>query len=109
MRRTILAQNQAQIMDLKPGEISAVIADPNGFFFYKVKGKSAMSVDEAREEIKATLRNQRMQDAMQAVSQSVTMTSTTAIWTRNAGPRAHDAARRDAAPAACQTGPAGPK
>lgn len=74
MRRTILAQNQAQIMDLKPGEISEVIVDPNGFFIYKVKGKSTMSVDEAHEEIKATLRNQRMQDSMQAVSQSVTMT-----------------------------------
>jgi hypothetical protein len=59
---------------LKPGDISPVLSDANGFFIYKLKAKTTMSVDEAREEIKATLRSQRMQDAMQAVSQSATLT-----------------------------------
>jgi hypothetical protein len=74
VRRNVLAQNQAQIMELKPGGISPVLTDANGFFIYKLKAKSTMSVDEAREEIKATLRSQRMQDAMQAVNQSATLT-----------------------------------
>ncbi|MGA7382694.1 MAG: peptidylprolyl isomerase, partial [Terriglobales bacterium] len=74
VRRNVLAQNQAQIMELKPGDISPVLSDANGFFIYKLKAKTTMSVDEAREEIKATLRSQRMQDAMQAVNQSATLT-----------------------------------
>lgn len=73
VRRNVLAQNQAVIMELKVGDISPVLADPNGFFIYKVKAKSTMTVDEAREEIKATLRSQRLQDAMQAVQQSATL------------------------------------
>jgi hypothetical protein len=74
VRRNVLAQNQASVMDLKPGDISPVIVDANGFFIYKMKAKSTMSLDEAREEIKASLRSQRMQDAMQAAQQSATLT-----------------------------------
>ena len=61
-------------MDLKPGQISEVIADANGFFIYKLKGKDTLPLDQAHDEIKATMRSQRMQDAMQAVQQSVTLT-----------------------------------
>ncbi|HLW87987.1 MAG TPA: peptidyl-prolyl cis-trans isomerase [Terriglobales bacterium] len=74
VRRNVLAQNQAQIMDLKPGDISPVIADPNGFFIYKMKAKSTMTLIEAHDEIKASLRSQRMQDSMQAAQQSATVT-----------------------------------
>ncbi|MFZ0285009.1 MAG: peptidylprolyl isomerase, partial [Terriglobales bacterium] len=74
VRRNVLAQNQTIIMDLKPGEISPVITDPNGFFIYKVKAKSTVPLDQAREEIKGTLRSERMQEAMEAVNKSVTLT-----------------------------------
>jgi len=74
IRRNVLAQNQAVVMDLKPGDVSQVIVDPNGFYIYKVKTKSTLSLDEVRDEIKASLRSQRMQDAMQAVTQSATVT-----------------------------------
>jgi hypothetical protein len=74
VRRTVLAQNQTSVMDLKPGEVSVVIVDLNGFFIYKMNAKSTMPVTEAREEIKATLRSERMQAAMQAVQQSATVT-----------------------------------
>ena len=74
VRRNVLAQNQASIMELKVGDISGVLADANGFFIYKVKAKDTLPLDQAREEIKATMRSQRMQDAMQAVQQSGTLT-----------------------------------
>ena len=74
VRRNVLAQNQASVMELKVGEISAVLADPNGFFIYRVKAKSIVPLEQARDEIKANLRSQRMQDAMQAVQQSATPT-----------------------------------
>ncbi len=74
VRRNVLAQNQATIMELKVGDISEVLVDPNGFFIYKVKAKSTLPLDQARDEIKATMRSQRLQDAMQAVQQSATVT-----------------------------------
>jgi hypothetical protein len=73
VRRSTLAQNQAAVIDMKPGQISEVIADPNGFYIYKLKSKDTLPLDQVHEEIKATLRSQRLQDAMQAVQQSVTL------------------------------------
>ena len=73
VRRTIMTPNQAAIMDLKPGAISEVIIDPNGFYIYRVKDKDTQTLAQVHDEIKATLRSQRLQDAMQAVQQSVTL------------------------------------
>jgi hypothetical protein len=74
VRRNVLAQNQASVMDLKAGQISEVIVDPNGFFIYKLNGKDTLPLSQAHDEIKATMRSQRLQDAMQSVQQSVTLT-----------------------------------
>lgn len=74
VRRSVLAQNQVSIMDLKVGDISGVLSDANGFYIYKLKARSVVPLDQARDEIKATLRSQRMQDAMTAVQQSATLT-----------------------------------
>ncbi len=74
MRRSMLPPAQAPVLDMKPGEISQVIADQNGYFIYKLKSKETMSSDQAKEEIKGTLRSQRIQDEMQAIQQSATPT-----------------------------------
>jgi hypothetical protein len=39
---------------------------------YRVKTKDTLSLDQAREEIKATLRSQRMQDEMRDIQDSAT-------------------------------------
>jgi hypothetical protein len=72
VRRTSLPPNQASVMDLKPGEVSSVLEDPNGYVIYRVKTKDTLSLDQAREEIKATLRSQRMQDEMRDIQDSAT-------------------------------------
>jgi hypothetical protein len=72
IRRTSLPPNQASIMDLKPGEVSSVLDDPNGYVIYKVKTKSTLPLDQAREEIKGTLRALRVQDEMRSIQDSVT-------------------------------------
>ena len=72
IRRTSLPPNQASVMDLKPGEVSSVLEDPNGYVIYRVKTKDTLSLDQAREEIKATLRSQRMQDEMRDIQDSAT-------------------------------------
>jgi hypothetical protein len=71
-RRVSLPATQVSVMEMKPGEVSPVIADQNGFFIYKLKSKGTMTVDQAREEIKGTLRSQRLQEETAAAQQSAT-------------------------------------
>ncbi len=72
IRRSSLPPNQTSVMDLKPGEVSTVLADPNGYVIYKVKTKITEPLDQAREEIKAYLGTQRLQDEMRAIEDSAT-------------------------------------
>ncbi|MGA8152843.1 MAG: peptidyl-prolyl cis-trans isomerase [Terriglobales bacterium] len=72
VRRSTLPPNQVLIMDLKPGEVSAVIADQNGYYIYKMKSKEVLSLEQAREEIKGTLRSERIQEAMKSVQEGAT-------------------------------------
>ena len=46
VRRTTLPANHQAVMDLKPGEVSEVISDPNsGHYIYKLVSKETLSVD----------------------------------------------------------------
>jgi hypothetical protein len=74
VRRNTLPPTHASVMDLKSGEVSAVIADPGGYYIYKVGTKEVEPLDKVKEEIRGTLRTQRMQEQMQAVQQSATPT-----------------------------------
>jgi len=72
IRRSSLPPDQASVMDLKSGEVSAVIADQNGFYIYKMKSKEVLPLDQAKEEIKGTLRSERIQEEMKTVQESAT-------------------------------------
>ena len=74
VRRNVLPPSQASAMDLKPGEVSPVIADQSGFFIYKLVSKGTVPLDQSREEIKGTLRSQRLQEEMKSVQESATPT-----------------------------------
>jgi len=74
VRRTSLPPDQASVMDLKPGEISPLISNPSAYLVYKVGDKDTLPLDKVREEILGTLRQQRLQDFMQAVQQPATPT-----------------------------------
>jgi hypothetical protein len=74
VRRISLPPSHAAVMDLKPGEVSAVLPDSNGYFIYKLKSKEVLSVDQVREEIKEALRTHRMEDAMSNILDSATPT-----------------------------------
>jgi hypothetical protein len=69
VRRTSLP-DQIFIMDLKPGEISSVLLDPNGYVIYRLSLKNTIPLDQAREEIKSTLRSQHMQDGIHRILDS---------------------------------------
>jgi PPIC-type PPIASE domain len=74
IRRISLPPDQVSIMDLKPREVSPIMADGGGYVIYKVKTKDTLPVDQVREEIKAILRAQQIQEEMNRIQDSVTPT-----------------------------------
>lgn len=82
VRRVSLPPSQASVMDLNPGEISMVLADPSAFVIYKVKSKDMLPLDQAREEIKVTLRAQHMQDEMRVIEDAATPTIDLSYFSR---------------------------
>lgn len=74
IRRVSLPPSEGWVMDLKPGEVSSVIAAANGYFIYKVKTKETLPLDQAREEIIGILRSRRVQDERRDILESATPT-----------------------------------
>jgi PPIC-type PPIASE domain len=74
IRRISLPPSQVWVMDLKPGEVSSVIADSNGYFIYKVKTKDTLPLDQTRAEIRGILRSRRIVDEMGDIQKSATPT-----------------------------------
>jgi hypothetical protein len=72
IRRSNLPPAHAVVFELKPGEITQLISDPSGHYFYKLDSKTTMPLDEVRQEIHATLQNQRMREEVQKLQESVT-------------------------------------
>jgi hypothetical protein len=88
MRRATLPPDQAMVMDLKPGQISPVIADQSGYFIYKVKSADTMPLDQAKEEIRGILRAQRMQEETRSLQDAATTSLDEAYFGPEASPRA---------------------
>ena len=72
VRRTTLPADHHSVMDLKPGEVSQVIADSNsGYYIYKMVSKETLTVDSVKPEIKNTISSQRYRDSMQGFQGNV--------------------------------------
>lgn len=66
VRRTTLPATHLMVMDLKPGEVSAVISDPgSGHYIYKMISKQTLPLDAVKTEIRNTISSQRYRDGMQ--------------------------------------------
>jgi len=74
VRRNGLPPAQASVMDLKTGEISPVLSDQSGYFIYKAGAKDVEPLDQVKDEIRGTLRTQRVQEQTQALQKSATPT-----------------------------------
>jgi|SRR5579859_551399 len=70
-RRASLPAAHQPIFDMRSGEVSEVISDAGGFYIYKLVVKEIEPLEEARNEIRKTLENQRMRAMMQKVEESV--------------------------------------
>jgi hypothetical protein len=67
VRRTTLPPNHQAIMDLKPGEVSQVISDPNsGHYVYKMISKETLTLESMKPEIQKIISGQRYRDSMQS-------------------------------------------
>jgi parvulin-like peptidyl-prolyl isomerase len=73
-RRTTLPPAQAAVLEMKPGEVSQVFADPSGYFVYKLEQKDTIPLERVHDEIKSSLQKQRLQEATLAIQQSATPT-----------------------------------
>src|SRR5713226_2796909 len=72
VRRTTLPANHQAVMDLKPGEVSEVISDPNsGHYIYKLVSKETLSLDTVKPEIRNVISGQRYRDTMQGFQGNV--------------------------------------
>jgi bifunctional DNA-binding transcriptional regulator/antitoxin component of YhaV-PrlF toxin-antitoxin module len=86
VRRTTLPANHQAAMDLKPGEVSEVISDPNsGHYIYKLVSKETLSVsvDSVKTEIRNTISSQRYRDSMQGFQGNVDLNDAYFGPTRN--------------------------
>ena len=79
-RRNMLPPDQSSVFDLKPGDVSEVIEDQNGFVIYKMVSKDEVPLDKVRDEIKNTVRGKKIQDDMKAVEKSATPTLNDAFF-----------------------------
>jgi protein-tyrosine-phosphatase len=70
IRRTAVPPDQSFVFDLKPGAVSDVSANQNGYLIYKMDAKESLPLSSVKQEIHTTLENQRMQDAMQSIRES---------------------------------------
>jgi parvulin-like peptidyl-prolyl isomerase len=61
---------QRAVLDLKPGQVSDIITEQNGYYIYKLIAKDTKPLAQARDQIRATLAQQKMQDTVQKIQDS---------------------------------------
>ncbi len=72
VRRTTLPTNHQVVMDLKAGEVSEVITDPNsGHYIYKMISKETLTQDAVKQEIRTAISGQRYRESMQGFQGNV--------------------------------------
>jgi len=72
VRRTALPANQPAIFELKVGEVSQVVTDTGGHYIYKLEAKGHLTLEQAKDEIRDTLKNHRVKEAMDKIQNSYT-------------------------------------
>jgi hypothetical protein len=101
-RGTLPAAHQA-VMDLKVGEVSEVISDPNGsHYIYKLVSKETLSLETEKPEIQKIISGQRYRDSLQSFQGNVDLneayfgpTQIRPMPPRPVGPQLSDRPRED--------------
>jgi hypothetical protein len=66
-----LPLNHQEVFEMEPGQVSGIIADPSGYYIYKVMSKQIIPVSQASKEIRKSMTSQRVQDATASLAKSV--------------------------------------
>jgi hypothetical protein len=72
VRRNALPAGQVAIFELKVNEVSQVISDPGGHYIYKLEAKDRLTEEQAMAEIRRTLENQSLKEALDKIQTSFT-------------------------------------
>lgn len=68
--------NDASIFDLKDGEISQVIDDPQGFMIYKVDGSEDQPLADVREEVTHNVQTEKLKAASESIQKQMSQDTT---------------------------------
>jgi PPIC-type PPIASE domain len=71
LRRSNLPEGLQKIFALKPGEVSAVIADKDGSYVYRMESKRVIPLESAGSEIRTLMANLRLQDRISKLRSAV--------------------------------------
>ncbi len=86
VRSATLPADHRVVMNLKPGEVSEVISDPNSdHYIYKLVSKETLSVDAVKAEIRGVISSQRYRDSMQGFQGNAELNDAYFGPTRNPG------------------------
>ncbi|HEY1272368.1 MAG TPA: peptidyl-prolyl cis-trans isomerase [Terriglobales bacterium] len=75
--------NHKAVLDLKAGEVSEIITEPNGYYIYKVVSKETKALADAREQIKTMLAQKRLQESLDTVQKTGTIVLNEAYFGAN--------------------------
>lgn len=70
-RRTMVPPTQTLIFDLKPGEVSQPIVQPEGIYIYKLESKKTVPLSDVRAEIEQTIQNEKLRNNLESVFNNV--------------------------------------
>jgi parvulin-like peptidyl-prolyl isomerase len=70
-RRTMVPPTQVSIFDLKSGEVSQPIVQPEGIYIYKLESKKTVPLNDVRAEIEQTMQNEKLRNSLEAVFNGV--------------------------------------
>lgn len=66
-----LPLNHQKVFDMETGQVSDVIADPSGFYIYKVVSKQMIPLAQASKEIRKSIATERVKDATASLTKSI--------------------------------------
>jgi hypothetical protein len=66
-----LPLNHQRVFEMEPGQVSDLIADPSGYYIYKVVSKQMVPLAQASKEIRKLIASDRVQDATASLTKSI--------------------------------------
>jgi len=67
---TRLPVTQQNVFQMQPGQVSEVMADPSGYYIYKLVTKEFIPLSQADREIRKSIASQRVQDSVNSLTKS---------------------------------------